>query len=220
MSTSEKLPARIATESDLKAGLAVLRKIDPAIVPIIGGLEDIPLRNRAPGFEGLAEIVISQHVSKASAAAVSGRLFEMIDPFEPGAFLQAGAPVQIAAGLSRAKQKTLTRVAEELEAGALDLERLCIMPIEEAQASLVALPGIGPWTAEIFLMFCAGHPDIFPAGDVALQHIAGQLAGLKDRPDEKTCRSIAARWQPMRSVAARVLYARYAQLKGRSAVPV
>jgi len=220
MSKSEKLPQRIADQNDLDAGLLALREIDPGMVPVIDGLEAIPLRNRSPGFEGLAEIVVSQHVSKASAAAVFGRLLGAVVPFEPQVFLDAGEQPLINAGLSRAKQKALIALANAVITEGFDLENLCQLPIAEAQAALVALPGIGPWTAEIFLMFCAGHPDIFPAGDVALQHVAGQIAGYHERPDEKACRAIAERWQPLRSVAARVLYARYAQIKGREIIPV
>lgn len=220
MSKSEKLPQRIADQDDLEAGLLVLREIDPAMSPIIDRLDTVPLRNRSPGFEGLAEIIVSQHVSKASAAAVLGRLLGAVVPFEPQVFLDAGEQSLIDAGLSRAKQKTLTALANAITTDGFDLENLCHMPIAKAQNALIALPGIGPWTAEIFLMFCAGHSDIFPAGDVALQHVAGQIAGLSERPDEKHCGEIARRWQPLRSVAARVLYARYAQIKGRDALPV
>ena len=220
MSKSEKLPPHMASEIDLEVGLLALRDIDPAIAPIIDGLGIVPLRNRSPGFEGLAEIVVSQHVSKASAAAVFGRLLDVVAPFEPWAILDTGEQPLIDVGLSRAKQKTLTALAAAVMCGGLDLEGVCTLPVAEAQATLVALPGIGPWTAEVFLMFCAGHPDIFPAGDVALQHVAGQIVGHDKRPDEKACRIIAERWQPLRSVAARVLYARYAQIKGREVIPV
>jgi len=220
MSTSAKLPERIATIADLNAGLIALRNIDPALAPILDGLKDVPLRNRTPGFEGLAEIIVSQHVSKASAAAIFGRLLGTVVPFKSQVFLDAGEQPLIEAGLPRAKQKTLTALAIAITSEGLDLEGLCALPIAEARAVLIAHPGIGPWTAEIFLMFCASHPDIFPAGDVALQHVAGQMAELEERPDEKTCRAIAERWQPLRSVAARVLYARYAQIKGREVVPV
>ena len=220
MDKTEKIPNHIANQADLEDGLLVLRDIDPVLGKIIDGLSDVPLRNRSPGFEGLAEIVVSQHVSKASAAAVFGRLLTAIVPFDPKHFLIAGERVLIDSGLSRAKQKALIVLAQTIMTDGFDLKTLCTLPVEHAQSTLIALPGIGPWTAEIFLMFCAGHPDIFPAGDVALQHIAGQIAGLDKKPDEKACREIAKRWAPLRSVAARVLYARYAQIKERDIMPV
>ncbi|MDD9910447.1 MAG: DNA-3-methyladenine glycosylase 2 family protein [Ahrensia sp.] len=220
MKVAQNPPLKILTHADLQSGLRLLRDIDPLLVPIIDGLEDVPLRNRAPGFEGLAEIVVSQHVSKASAAAVFGRLMGAVVPLHPQPLLECSKEALIATGLSRAKQNTLKAIATAVQQDGLDLHGLCEQPVEEAQRALTALPGIGPWTAEVFLMFCAGHADIFPAGDVALQHVAGDVLGLTERPDEKAARAISERWRPVRSVAARLFYARYAQQKGRSALPV
>lgn len=213
-------PRRIDTNSNLEKGLDALCAVAPELRPVIESLPAIPLRQRAPGFRGLAEIITAQQVSKASASAIFGRLTALIDPLDAPTFLASGEPPLIEAGLSRAKQSTLTNLAHAIEAGDLNPDDLCIMPVEEAMQQLTALKGIGPWTAEVFLLFCAGHPDIFPAGDIALQQAAGDLAGLKQRPDEKTTRLMAQQWSPWRGVAARVLYAHYSHARNREVLPI
>ncbi len=214
------LLTRIRSEQDLKQGLAGLVELDPGLARVISTLPEVPLRLRNPGFEGLADIIVAQMVSRASATAIFGRLKEMVVPFEPATYLAAGEPIWVAAGLSRAKQTTLERLAEALERGELDLQGLCARPVQEAMDALTELKGIGPWTAEVFLLFCAGHADIFPAGDIALQHALGDILELPERPDASAARTLAQRWAPLRGVASRVLYAHYAALRGRSAVPV
>lgn len=197
-----------------------LQELDQGIVQTIEGLDSVPLRSRPPGFEGLAEIIVAQQVSKASATAILGRLKEGVVPFSADGFLQAGELVWVEAGLSRTKQATLERLALALVQDELNLDALCKIPPAQAMEELTALKGIGPWTAEVFLLFCAGHPDVFPAGDVALQHVVGWLCGCDEKPDTKDTRVLAERWAPLRSVAARVCYAEYARRKGWTATPL
>lgn len=197
-----------------------LQELDQGFVQTIEGLDSVPLRSRPPGFEGLAEIIVAQQVSKASATAILGRLKEGVVPFSADGFLQAGELVWVEAGLSRAKQATLERLALALVQDELNLDALCKIPPAQAMEELTALKGIGPWTAEVFLLFCAGHPDVFPAGDVALQHVVGWLCGCDEKPDTKVTRVLAERWAPLRSVAARVCYAEYARRKGWTATPL
>ena len=212
---------RITNLDDIEAGLAALLEIDPRLEPLSRLSGPLPLRLRAPGFHGLAEIIVSQQVSKTSAAAMFGRLVKLVDPLIADNILALGEEPMIAAGLSRAKQSTLTLVASAIEQDSLDLEALCHMPVDEAQNSLTAIKGIGPWTAEVFLLFCAGHPDIFPAGDVALQHAVGVGIGLTQRPKDKEVRQLAEQWSPWRGIAARLFWAYYAHLKqGRDVIPV
>lgn len=211
---------RIRNADDLVLGVAQLEQIDPRLWTVAKALEEIPLRLRKPGFEGLADIVTAQMVSRASATAIFGRLTSLINPFDADTFLKAGEAPLVEAGLSRAKQKTLTGLAQALSNDEIDLEALCTRPVEDAHKFLTALSGIGPWTAEVFLLFCAGHADIFPAGDIALQHAAADVLGLPERPDTKTTAKLAQQWAPVRGVAARILYAHYAVLKRRSSLPV
>lgn len=195
--------------------MAYLRKADPKLAYIESVVDEIPLRLSSPGFAGLVDIVIAQQVSKASAAAISKRFFQMIDPPTPANYLALGEPVWIEAGLSRAKQKAITNVSEAILDGTLDLEEVPAMSQSQAMKALTSLHGIGPWTAEVYLLFCVGHADIFPAGDLALREALRVYCDTGERPDVLACRELAARWKPWRGIAARLLWAYYAHLKGK-----
>jgi DNA-3-methyladenine glycosylase II len=209
---------RIVTLEDVKRGLDELVAIDPHLGRIRGLAGEVPLRLSEPGFRSLASIVISQQVSRASADAIFGRLVRIVDPLTPQAILAAGETVFRDVGLSRPKQRGLIAVAQAVADG-LDLNHLCTLKAGEAMALLTAVPGIGPWTAEVYLLFAAGHPDIFPARDVALQTAVGHALGIEPRPPEKMLIQIAESWSPWRGVAARLFWAYYRELKGREAVP-
>lgn len=209
---------RIATPIDVERGLDALSALDPRLAEVRAAAGEIPLRLTSPGFRSLASIVISQQVSRASADAIFGRLSGLVDPLTPQAILSAGESVFREAGLSRPKQRGLLAVAQAVADG-LDLDHLCSLEAEEALALLVALPGIGPWTAQVYLLFAAGHPDIFPARDVALQTAVGHALGIEPRPTEKALITIAESWSPWRGVAARLFWAYYRELKGREAAP-
>ena len=101
-----------------------------------------------------------------------------------------------------------------------DLDALCVLDPEEATARLTAIRGVGPWTAELYLLFAAGHTDIFPAGDVALRIAVAEGLGLEERPTVKQLYAMAESWSPWRGVAARLFWAFYREMKGREAVPV
>ena len=210
--------ARIRNQDNLRAGVEAFVLAFPQMGSIVETLPEIPLRARTPGFEGLAEIITAQQVSKASASAIFQRTKALIDPLTPQTLLEAGTQPLIDAGQSRAKQVALIGLAESIVHDGLNLEGLCDLPVDEAMAQMTALKGIGPWSAEVFLLFCAGHTDIFPAGDVALQHVVGEVCALPNKPDTKLTRSLAAQWAPFRSIAARVFYAHYAHTRRRSAI--
>ena len=205
-------------EAALAQAAAALLTLDPAT---IGRLVEIggppPLRRREPGFAGLAAIIVSQQVSVASANAIFGRLEAALSPLSAEATLAAGEESLRRCGLSGPKIRTLTAVAEAVAAG-LDLAALAHMPAPEAHRALIAVKGIGPWTADIFLLFCLGHPDAFPAGDLALQEAAKLALDLKTRPDAQKLERLAERWRPYRGVAARMLWAYYRVAKQRAGV--
>ncbi|MDJ0613873.1 MAG: DNA-3-methyladenine glycosylase [Rhizobiaceae bacterium] len=206
---------------DVNDGLKQLLKLDPNLLAIAKQVGDLPLRLQEPGFAGLARIVIGQQVSTASAAAIHARFVKHISPLTPSAFLEAGEPAWIEIGLSRAKQSTLEGLAKVLTSGELDLALVTQLPAEDAIAQLTALKGIGPWTAEVYLLFSAGHPDIFPAGDLALQEAIKMAFNLDTRPDEKEVRNKAVKWSPYRGIAARLFWAYYRDVKtGREGVPL
>ena len=204
---------------DLAHALAALRAQDRRLEPVIDAAGEVPLRRLEPGFASLCSIVVSQQVSRASADAIFTRLSRLIDPLTPEAVLAHGTERLIEAGLSRPKQKTLLALAARIKDAGLDLDQLCNEPPEVAMSDLIAVPGIGPWTAEIYLLFCAGHPDIFPARDLALQVAVGQALGLERRPDHRETARLAESWAPWRGVAARLFWAYYREIRGREAAP-
>lgn len=205
---------------DIEEGLEYLGKNDPRLLPIIEAVDEVPLRLSEPGFKGFASIIVSQQVSKASAAAIFGRLCEHVTPFTAENYLAIGEEGWRIVGLSRPKQRTFVIVCEAILAGQLNLTALCDLPAETALKQLTALKGIGPWTAEVYLLFCAGHPDIFPAGDLALQEAVRVAFGMSERPNDKELRAITKKWSPWQGVAARLFWSYYAHLRdGRDATP-
>lgn len=212
---------KIETEADVFLGLQQLLLIDDRLQAIAELSDPPPLRLQEPGFPGLARIIVGQQVSRASADAINDRFAQHINPITPQRFLEAGEPAWIEIGLSRAKQKTLAGLSEAILSGELPIDTLITMPAEEAMTRMTALKGIGPWTAEVYLLFCAGHPDIFPAGDLALQEAIRQAFDLKERPNERETREITKMWTPFRGVAARLFWSYYKYIKrGRDSLPL
>jgi DNA-3-methyladenine glycosylase II len=216
----EALLRIIACVSDIEEGLAALIAGDPRLAPVRAIAGEIPLRRSARDFAGLASIIVSQQVSTSSAKAIFGRLAQLVDPLEAGALLAADETIFRQAGLSGPKQRALVSAASAVHGGDLDLEALARMPAEQAIATMTAVKGIGPWTAEIFLLVCAGHPDIFPAGDLALQEAVRTVLALDRRPNDRELRAIAGQWSPWRSVASRLLWSYYGMRSGRDVSPM
>lgn len=210
--------AIIRGEEDIREGLTALLVADPALVPIAEAAGPVPLRLSAPGFAGLAHVIVSQLISRAAAQAIWARM-EAEGPITAAVFCKLDDEGTKRFGLSRAKASTLRRVAEAVEVGALDLATLCEEEAGQAMRRLTALSGIGPWTAEIYLMFAAGHPDLFPAGDVALRKAVAHGLALPAVPEIKALYRLSERWAPWRSVAARLFWAYYARQMGRDVLP-
>ncbi|HEX2256481.1 MAG TPA: DNA-3-methyladenine glycosylase [Afifellaceae bacterium] len=198
----------IQDAEDVTEALATLLASDPRLAPVLEVAGQVPLRRRQGGFAGLARIITAQQISDAAADAIWTRLTTAVDPLTPQALLSAGEDTLKAAGLSRPKIRTLTGIAAACSNG-FDPDRLHTLPPDEAIAEMVALHGVGRWTAEIYLLFCCGHPDIFPAGDLALQSAVAMAFDRADRPGEKELRAIAETWSPWRAVAARLFWAYY-----------
>ncbi len=211
---------RITSDEDIAIGLDGLVSLDGRLIAVRERAGPLPLRLVEPGFRSLAAIITGQQVSRASADAIFGRFVKLVDPLTPEALLAAGESVFREAGQSRAKTRTLLALAEACRAGHVDLHHVLEMQAEAAIAHLTAVKGIGPWTAELYLLFCAGHPDVFPAHDVALQTAVGDALGLEMRPPAPALRQIAESWSPWRGVAARLFWAYYARIRSRDAIPV
>ena len=209
----------IRTEADLDAALAALTEADPRFGPVIAKGGRPPLRRRADSYPGLAATVVSQQLSTASAGAIWGRLAAAFDPFEPQAILKARPAKLARLGLSKPKIRALKEIARAVVRGEPDLAKLAELAAEDAHAALTAVHGIGPWTADIYLLACLGHADAWPAGDLALQEAARLAFGLPVRPTTKEMLPLAEVWRPHRAVAARVLWTYYRAVKGRDGAP-
>lgn len=204
----------IENEADIARELAALVALDPRLQSVLDVAGHVPLRRSVPGFRSMASIIVSQQVSKASAEAITARL-DVIGSLNSALdFRHHGDETLLAAGLSRPKLKTLRNLSETVCEGSLDLDHMCSLPAEEAMATLTALSGIGPWTAEVYLLFAAGHPDIFPGGDIALQNALRDIFMLGERPSSKNASAFAESWSPHRGTAARLLWAWYGATKG------
>jgi len=208
------------SDAVLHQGVAALARLDPVMARIIAEGAMPRLRKRDPGFEGLAGIIVSQQLSTASAGAIWARVKERFAPPTPQGILAAPEDELRACGLSGPKIRTLRAIGQAVVSGALPLECLHALPADEAHAVMTRVKGIGPWTADIYLLFCLGHPDAFPAGDLAVQEAARIAYGMESRPKEKALVAFAERWRPWRGVAAKVLWAYYRLAKAREGAPV
>lgn len=214
-------PARLHdSEAVLREGVEALTRRDPVMARMVAAGAVPPLRKRPPGYEGLAGIIVAQQLSTASAGAIWTRLTRLLPDLTPETVAGAAEADLRAAGLSGPKIRTLRAVAEAVAGGALPLHALHALPADEAHRLMVAVRGIGPWTADVYLLFCLGHPDAFPAGDLALQEAARLAEGREIRPDAKALTARAEVWRPWRGVAAGVLWAYYRIAKARDATPL
>ena len=210
----------IETEDHLQEGLAALGRIAPDLAPTLALCADVPLRRRTGGFAGLAGIIVSQQVSVASARAIMGRVEQRFSPLEAAPIAAADEAALRGCGLSGPKIRALQAAATAVMRGELDFNRLSELSAAEAHAALCRVKGIGPWTAEIYLMFSAGHPDIFPAGDVALQRAVQWAFGLDDKPAIRDLISTAGAWSPYRSTAALLLWRYYKAVRNKEGISV
>ena len=203
------MPSFIHTESDLDAALEALGKADARFTALLDKAGRPPLRRRADGFAGLAAIIVAQQLSTASANAIWGRLAAAFDPLEPAAILRARPAKLARLGLSAPKIRALKAIAKAVERGELPLHGLAALEAEDAHNALTAVHGIGPWTADIYLLSCLGHADAWPAGDLALQEAARVAFALPVRPNAKEMQALAEPWRPWRAIAARILWSYY-----------
>lgn len=211
---------RLDSAAALTRHLAALMGLDPRLVAVAERAGAFEIRRSPGGFEGLARIVTGQQVSTASADAIWGRFAQLDGALDPVSYLKLSEAAVRGAGQSGGKYRTLRGLAEAIAAGSVDFAHLAELPADEAIAALTKLKGIGPWTAEIYLMFSAAHPDIFPAGDVALQRAAEWAFGLDDKPAVKDLIEMARRWSPYRSTAALLLWRYYRAVRNKEGLSI
>jgi DNA-3-methyladenine glycosylase II len=206
------------SQADLEDAIDALVKQDPRLKPILEITGMPALRRREPGFAGLAHIVCGQQLSTASASAIWARLSAAFDPFDPDALRRARADRLGRLGLSAAKIKTLKGLARELAAERLNIDVLANEDADAAHNTLTSLHGIGPWTADVYLLFCLGHGDAWPAGDLAVQEAVKIGLKLKQRPAAKQMTPLAEPWRPLRGAAAHLWWSYYRAIKKREGV--
>ena len=200
----------IMTPDCVAEGAAWLAVREPRFAVMLELTGPLPLRRSQDGFAALLDAIVGQQVSVASARAIWARL-AAAGLTDQAAMAAASDEALRAAGLSRQK----ARYGRALAQAGIDFAGLRGLPNAEVIATLVAVPGIGAWTAEIYAMFALGRADVFAPGDLALQEAARLLFGMDERPREKAFRQMAEAWSPWRAVAARALWAYYRVAKTR-----
>jgi len=203
------MTTHLRSQDDLEQALAALVERDARLKPLLAQTGMPALRQREPGFPGLAAAICGQQLSTKAAAAIWARVSTAFDPMHPDAIRRARADRLGRLGLSAAKIKTLKLIAGEIAKGRLDLEALTETPADDAHTALIAQHGIGPWTADIYLLFCLGHGDAWPAGDLAIQEAIRIAFGLPQRPTVKQMATIGDVWRPWRGAAAHLFWAYY-----------
>lgn len=204
-------------QASLLSGVRTLTRRDPGLARLVARYGPPPLWVRRPGFTTLLRIILEQQVSLASAAAVYHRLAAAVRPLSPASILALGATGLQGLGLTRQKAGYACALADRVTRGQLVLPRLGQYSDAQAREQLVAVPGIGPWTASIYLLMALRRPDIWPPGDLALLKALGGLYASGSRLTITEVQQLTEKWQPLRAVAARILWHSY--LSERAAIP-
>jgi DNA-3-methyladenine glycosylase II len=193
----------------LRSSLDALAAIEPGIAASLKRIGYPETRIREPGYETLLRTIVGQQVSVAAAASIWRKLETIVgEGLAPAALAKASDEMLRSAGLSRQKASYARSLADEVISGRLDLHALP-EDDEAAITALTAVKGIGRWSAEIYLLFAEGRPDVWPAGDLAVQVALGSIKGLDERPTEKATRTFAESWRPHRGAAAIFLWHHY-----------
>ena len=205
------LPAHARADiAALIAAHPIFSRIEPAAGPLVW-------RSRPPGLPGLLRTICGQSISQAAAEAIWGRVSALPGALDPEGLLALDEGQLLGAGLSRPKLRHAQALARACLNGRLDFAALPRLPDAEALGMLVAVPGLGPWTASVYLLFAENRRDLFPAGDVALANAAADLFEMPARPDPRALAAMAAAWSPWRGVAARLLWHWWRHRTGRAA---
>ncbi len=197
------------TDETLSRGLRYLAGRDPDLAQILEVLGPPPMWAREPGYPTLVHIILEQQVSLASARAAYDRLLAAASPLTPEGFLELDVTRLRAIGFSRQKTAFGRYLARAILDGQLDLGALASMDDAAARSALTQIKGIGPWTADIYLLMALRRPDIWPSGDLALAVAVERIKGLDSRPSPEELDAHGENWRPWRAVAARLLWHYY-----------
>jgi DNA-3-methyladenine glycosylase II len=214
-----RMPPKRLDGASLARGVRALSKVDPDLAGVVRAHGAPPMWEREPGFPALVLTILEQKISLDSARAVFDRLLALAPALTPRALLALDDSALRLAGFSRQKALYCKLAARSIVEGHLDLDALERADDDAARASLVALKGVGPWTADIYLLRCLRRPDVWPSGDLALALAAREVKRLASRPTPAELDALAEPWRPWRSVAARILWSHYLNRSGRDAPP-
>ena len=199
----------------MRARLTALALLDPRLGGIEPAAGPLPWRTRPRGFAGLLQAITAQQISNQAASAIWRRVAALPGALSPAGLLTLPPEIILKAGFSRPKLAHAHSLARAYTEGRLHDDAIDGMNDAEAIAALTAVPGLGPWTAEVYLLFALQRPDVFPAGDIAIAAAAADLLGLNARPGPKPLRALAETWQPHRALAARLLWHHWRFRTGR-----
>lgn len=197
------------TDQTLAHALAELSTRDADLARILDRHGPPPMWARAPGFPTLIHIILEQQVSLASAKAAFDRLLAVATPLTPARFLELDDETLRTIGFSRQKTGYSRHLAQAIVHGEFDLDNLAALADEPARAALIMRKGIGPWSADIYLLMALLRPDVWPVGDLALQVAMQAVKQLPTRPTAAEMVTLGEPWRPWRSVAARLLWHHY-----------
>ena len=200
----------------LAEGVSILAA-EPVFAEILDQAGPPQFRRRRNGFGTLLHIILEQQVSIDAAAAMHRRLVGLCNPLTPAAYLTLDDATLRACGFSRQKMGYARHLAELVDSGRFDFARIALADDEAAVTQLLSVKGIGRWSAEVYMLFALGRPDIWPAGDLALQTAVGDHLGIAAPRNELELRRLGAAWQPWRSVAACIFWQSYLHARGRTA---
>ena len=203
---------------DVEKPCRALARKDPALATALRAIRVPHIRKRPDGFPALFRIIVEQQVSVASAQAIWARCKAGVKPVTPTHVLSLGEEHLRSLGLTRQKAHYVSCLAGDIRARRLSLPAVARADDEDARALLTSVKGIGPWTAGIYLLFCQGRVDIWPPGDIALEHAYAHAAGLDAKPNSDSLNEIAHDWAPWRGLAAHILWTYYAHVRGRDPI--
>ena len=197
------------TTDSLAEGVTELTRRDPHLAAVVARHGAPPLWDRPPGFETLVQIILEQQISLSAGRAAYARLERLAGAVTPERVAKLDLADMRAAGLTRQKSGYIRELAQAIIAGQFDPAALAALDDEEARAALIKLRGVGPWTANIYLLMALGRADIWPSGDLALVAAIREVKRLRSLPSDDRIGRITRAWSPWRAVAARVLWHHY-----------
>ncbi len=200
---------KILSQDTLNEGLQFLSAQDADLARVVTQHGPPDLRSQPPGFPALLKIILGQQVSRSSAASTYQRLCDAIGPPQPASFQSLDDDALRAVGFSRQKSRYGRELATAILEGRLRLDLLAARDDDEVRATLTALPGIGPWSAEIYLLFALRRADAWPASDLGIIVGAQKVKGLPARPSRQELDSMAEHWRPWRGLATFILWHGY-----------